>query len=110
MGRKSSRACFAIPRKQIEGFEAHLGAQLTVLEAIGAVNKAAGKDDACSPISNVIVGDMEDVKEMTFAGKGYAVTRLSIIGVMMVTPSGMAPRFLAALEQYVVAKSKSRET
>jgi hypothetical protein len=64
---------FCDTQQQVEGFaEAHLGAQLSVREATRAINKAAGKDDACSPISNAIVGNMEEVKDLKIAGKRYA--------------------------------------
>ena len=63
---------FCDTEAQIASFaEAHLGAQLSVLEAIRAINKAAGKD-ACSPIANVIVGSMEEVKQMKLGGKDYS--------------------------------------
>ena len=98
---------FCDTQDQMEGFaEAHIGAQLSVAEAMRAINKAMGKDDACAPIANVVVGNMENVKEMTIAGSGYAVTRLSVIGIMTPTPSGMAPQLVPAVEQYVLTRSK----
>jgi hypothetical protein len=101
---------FCDTQDQIEGFaEAHLGAQLSVLEATETVNKAAGRDDACSPIANVVVARMEEVKATTIGGKSYIITRLSVIGIMTSTPAGMAPRFVPALEQFVVAKTKGEE-
>jgi hypothetical protein len=101
---------FCDTQQQVEGFaEAHLGAQLSVREATRAINKAAGKDDACSPISNVIVGNMEEVKDLKIAGKGYAVTRLRVVGILQLTPAGMVARSVPALEQYVLAKGKGED-
>jgi hypothetical protein len=100
---------FCDTEAQIASFaEAHLGAQLSVLEATRAINKAEGKD-ACSPIANVIVGSREEVKQIKLGGKGYTISRLRVIGLMIPTPAGLLPRSVPALEQYVLAKSKSEE-
>src|SRR5205807_9512038 len=74
-GPKIVTGVFCDTEAQIEGFaEAHLGAQLSILEATHAINKAAGKNDACSPISNAIVSELEEVKEMTIEEKSYTIT------------------------------------
>lgn len=107
---KIATGVFCDTQQQIEGFaEAHLGAQLSVLEATRAINKAAGKDDACSAISNAIVASMEEVKDLKIGGKSYVVTRVSVIGIMELTPAGVVAQSIPAVKQYVLAKGKGEE-
>jgi hypothetical protein len=95
---------------QIEGFaEAHVGAEMSVLDALQVVNKAANKQDACLPMARVIVDDMRDAKDLTVGGTALMVQRVMVVGIMMTTPNGPMPRALPAAEQFVLAKKNKGE-
>jgi hypothetical protein len=49
---------------------------------------------------------MRDAKELTVAGMVLTVQRVTIVGIIIATPSGLITRRLPALEQFGLAEKK----
>jgi hypothetical protein len=84
--------------------EAHLGAQLSIKEALRVINEAADRVDACVPMSRLIVEDVVDVKELVYGEDRLMVRRVSVIGVIL---DGSIARGVVPKEQYVLVKLAS---
>jgi hypothetical protein len=95
---------------QIEGFaEAHIGAELSVVDALQTINKAAEKQNACMPVIHAIIDNLRDTKELTIAGNTMTVQQVTIVGVMVMTPSGPIARVIPGTEQFILVEKKGQE-
>ena len=88
--------------KQVEDFaEALLGAQLSVDEALGAINRISG-EDACVFVP-ALVDDVKDEKGITYSNAQYVIRHVTVIALLRQTAIGLISQRVEPREQYSLA-------
>ena len=82
--------------------EALLSAGLPLDDAINAVNTAAGARDTCVFVP-VLVDNIRDEKEITYADATYVVRRVSVIALMRESRVGLISHRIEPRVQYSIA-------
>ena len=97
------RAIMCDSPSHVEQFaEALLGAGLLLDDAINAVNTAANARDACVFVP-VLIEDIHDEKEITYADTTYVVRRVSVIALMRESRVGLISQRIEPRVQYSIA-------